>query len=116
MVGEKIRSLTVKDVSYSLSPAWRAACILSGRGVHVELVHAVFPVLQFDVGSDVVRLAADLLVLGQHLLDLTVPDVEQRLQLLHQLRVLACTTSNTTSQTRTTSSKIRAANLNVLSF
>ena len=98
MVGEKIRSLTFKDVSYSLLPTRRAACILSGRGVHVELVHAVFPVLQFDVGSDVVRLAADLLVLGQHLLDLTVPDAEQRLQFLHQLRVLACTTSTSISR------------------
>ena len=58
----------------------------------MELVHAGFPVLQFDVWSDVVGLSADLLVFGQHLLDLTVPYVEQRLHLLQQLRVLTCIT------------------------
>jgi len=57
--------------------------------LHVKLVHAVLPVKQFHIGSDVVRLSSNLLVFSQNLLDLTVPHVEQRLHLLQQLRVLA---------------------------
>lgn len=56
----------------------------------MKLRHAILPVDEFGAGTDVVRLATDLLALGEHLFDLGVPVGEKFLQLLQELAVFAC--------------------------